>query len=170
MSRRYAQTMSGGHVHLEPGQVWRLRDSRVVQLAEVQGDDINGVEKLSGVSSSGRAVHVGPAGWAGRRTDFEGAELIGPLFRVSFLFPAAGPQDPIAAALETIGAVLHRSGGRIETGTQGEGARMNLSEVEWTVDVVASEREAAKARVVDVLAPHGTVKEGSMKADQIPES
>lgn len=141
-----------------------------MQIAEVQGDDVNGVEKLTGQSSSGKSMYVGPAGWAGRRADFEDAELIGPLYRLSFLFPAAGPQDPVLSALEEVGNVQHRTGARIDSATEQEveGQKLDLSQAEWIVDVVASDEASAKQLVRDALAPHGEIQEASMTATPLP--
>jgi hypothetical protein len=152
---------------LAPGQVWRLKDGQVVRIAEVSGDDVNGTSQLGSRTSSGAPVHAGSANWAGRRADFEGAELAGPLLRVSFLFPAALPQDPIFDALNRIGSVEHRSSARIETGSGPEGQNLNLSDVEWTVDVVAGDRESAKQRVREALEAFGEVKDGSMDAKEL---
>lgn len=155
---------------LAPGQVWRLRDRRVIRIAEVSGDDVNGATPASGQTSSENKVPVESAVWAGCRADFDGAQLIGPLFRVSFVFPAAGPQDSVFAALAKISWNFHRTGARIETGTGTEDQNLSLSEVEWTVDVVAQDEGVAKARVKEALVPYGKVKDGSMSATLIPES
>lgn len=47
---------------------------------------------------------------------------------------------------------------------------LSLSQVEWTVDVVALDGEVTKARVIEALSPDGMVNSEAMKAAQIPET
>lgn len=154
---------------VKPGQIWRLSSGDEVIVQGVQGEHISGASRMAARSGSGELRGTEAlAAFEGHLRQFEGAALISPVFRVTFLAPVQGKhpdEDPVFQALTSAPGVQvdNRRTPHIASGTPQGKIQANLAE--YVAEVAAPDAETAKSIVSEAVKAHGAISKFS--ADEI---
>jgi hypothetical protein len=147
--------------NVKPGQTWRLDSGDEVTVERIEGDHVSGSSRLAARSGGGEVRGaIGIAAFEGHRRQFQGAVLIAPVYRVTFVAPAKGAhpsEDPVFQALSSAPGVQVEGRRTPYVASRTPKGEIKADLAEYVAEVDAGNSDAAKAIVEAAVAPHGVI-------------